>query len=144
MVVTRGRLKSDEIVDHAVSKPESSSEESLADCRVNACVVSLEKGTFGEGSELKLVHDVITENQWQVLCVCDVLEHGAHYFSGFLEEPFIVPIRIQLRQLSGESVVFTKPERVLSNKWSLLIYSTIPLKRHHLHDNCKEHNQEIL
>ena len=112
-------------LDQCVTKSECSSGKAVEDCGVDLRTVLLAVPT-AQGYDVQLCHEVSSDNNWQPLVVCDVLEQDVISRNGWLThlhlcnknppgllvELLVLPVRIEVGELRCQPVVLPQPDRV--------------------------------
>lgn len=70
-------------------------------------------------------HVVGSQDDGEPFGVVDVLEFGDQYSSGFLIQDFIVPMRVNVRQYSGDAVVFSEEKDLQDGQLRVLVGSSV-------------------
>ena len=75
--------------------------------------------------QVELGDGVLAQDDGQELVEADVLDHADDDVARLLEQLLVVPVRVDLRQLGGDQVVLTHPQRVLTGQDELLVDSDL-------------------
>ena len=98
-------------------EPEGRGGEGVGGCGVERGVVLV--------SPKDLRHCVVPEYEREVLSVGDVLELCHQDIPSRLEQLLVIPVRVDVGQLGGESVVLPQPEEVVEDQPRLLVESLV-------------------
>ena len=98
-------------------EPEGRGGEGVGGCGVERGVVLV--------SPEDLRHGVVPEYEREVLSVGDVLQLRHQDIPSRLEELLVLPVRVDVGQLGGESVVLPLPDDVVEDKPRLLVESLV-------------------
>ena len=108
-----------------MAKSEGSSGEAVEDGGVDLGVV-LRIVSIGQRQDVQFLHEICPKNNRQPLVVGDVLQLCNKNPPGLLVELLIVPVRVEVAELLGQSVVFPHPDSVEHSQTRLLVGARIP------------------
>lgn len=104
----------------SVTEAEGGRSKGVDDCRVNSRVISVPVALLLR-QQTELLHHVFAEDDRQELVVGDVLNDGDVDSARLLEQRLVVPMWVNVRQLSGHSVVLASHQRVHAGEYELFI-----------------------
>lgn len=107
-----------------MTKPESCRGESIDDSWIYGRIIAVPIAVF-LGQQAELLHHFFTQNDRQELVVRDVLDDGDVDATRLLEQSFVVPVRVDLRELGGQSVVLARHQRVHAREYKLLVHANL-------------------
>ncbi len=111
----------------SVSEAEGSSSKGLGNSGIDAGVIDVSITILVE-DKLMAVHNLLAKNHGEELIVGDVLHYGGHDVAGLMEDSLIIPVGVDLSQLTADPVVLTDKEGVDKGQDSLFIDTSISSK----------------
>lgn len=107
-----------------MTKPESCRGESIDDSWIYGRIIAVPIAVF-LGQQAELLHHFFAQNDRQELVVRDVLYDGDVDATRLLEQGFVVPVRVDLRELGGHPVVLACHQRVHAREYKLLVHANL-------------------
>ena len=107
-----------------MAESESGRGEFVQDCRIDIGVVVCAESVT-ERAEGEFLHLGPADDGGQPFVVRDVLHLSDENAPGFLEETLVVPLRIEVRQFSGESVVLAHENGVRDGQIGIFVRSGV-------------------
>lgn len=107
-----------------VSEAECSSGELVGHAGVDSLVIICAVTVLLSGKP-EATHGFTTDDEWQPLIVCDVLDLSDYNPPCFLEDVIVTPVRVELRQRFSNTVVFSCEKKVHGDERDVLIDTNV-------------------